>query len=85
MIRKLLVVAAAIAMPVSAIAVTGVMASASSPHSAATDTIVCKDISGTVTFSPKEDKTGYTNLADQVDGHCQADRLQGIRRARTRR
>jgi len=63
MIRKLLVVAAAIAMPVSAIAVTGGLANASSPHSAASDSIVCKDISGTVTFSPVEDKTGYTNQA----------------------
>jgi hypothetical protein len=61
MIRKLLVVAAAIAMPVSAIAATGGLASASNPHTAATDTIVCKDISGTVTFTPKEDSTGYTN------------------------
>jgi hypothetical protein len=65
MIRKLLVVAAAIAMPVSAVAVTGGMASASGSHggSAATDTIVCTKITGKVVFSPKVDKTGYTNMA----------------------
>jgi hypothetical protein len=63
MIRKLLVVAAAIAMPVSAIAVSSGTATASSPHTAAADTIICKDITGTVTFSPKEDKNGYTNEA----------------------
>jgi hypothetical protein len=63
MIRKLLVVAAAIAMPVSAIAISGGMASASNPHTAATDTITCNNITGTVKFSPKEDKTGYTNQA----------------------
>ena len=59
MIRKLLVVAAAIAMPVTAIAVSSGTATASSPHTAATDTIICKDITGTVTFSPKEDAKGY--------------------------
>jgi hypothetical protein len=60
MIRKLLVVAAAIAMPVSAVAVSSGTASASSPHAtAASDTIVCKDITGKVTFSPKEDTKGY--------------------------
>ncbi len=59
MIRKLLVVAAAIAMPVTAIAVSSGTATASSPQTAATDTIICKDITGTVTFSPKEDAAGY--------------------------
>jgi hypothetical protein len=67
MIRKLLVVAAAIAMPISIVAVSGGVASAANPHTAAnpqtaaTDTIICKDISGKVTFSPKEDKNGYTS------------------------
>ncbi len=63
MIRKLLVVAAAIAMPVSAIAVSSGTATASSPHTAATDTIICKAITGTVTFSPKEDAKGYVGQA----------------------
>ena len=61
MIRKLLVVAAAIAMPVSIVAVSGGMASASNPHTAATDTASCKAITGTVKFSPKLDNTGYTS------------------------
>ena len=41
MIRKLLVVAAAIAMPVSLVAVSGGMAGASNPQSAATDSVAC--------------------------------------------
>ncbi len=61
MIRKLLVVAAAIAMPVSVVAVSGGLAGASNSHTAATDSITCKDISGTVAFSPKLDKAGYTS------------------------
>ena len=52
MIRKSLVVAAAIAMPVSIIAVSGGMAGASNPHTAATDTIICTKLTGTVSFSP---------------------------------
>jgi hypothetical protein len=65
MFRKLLVVAAAIAMPVSAVAATGGIAGASNSHagSAATDTIVCKTITGTVTFSPKLTTKGYTSGA----------------------
>jgi len=60
MIRKMLVVAAAIAMPVSAIAVSGGFAGATT-GSAATDTIVCKTITGTVTFSPKLTVAGYAS------------------------
>jgi hypothetical protein len=61
MFRKLLVVAAAIAMPVSIVAVSGGMASASSPHTAAADTIVCTKLTGTVKFSPKLTINGYTS------------------------
>jgi hypothetical protein len=64
MLRKLIVVAAAIAMPISLVAVGSTAASASSPRVLTnTDTIVCKDITGTVSFSPKEDAKGYTNEA----------------------
>jgi hypothetical protein len=63
MFRKLLVVAAAIAMPVSVVAVSGGIASASNSHagSAATDTIICTKLTGTVTFSPKLTSKGYTS------------------------
>lgn len=63
MIRKLLVIAAAIAMPVSLVALAGGSASAAISHSSTSDTIICKTITGTVKFSPKLDKTGYTNQA----------------------
>jgi len=63
MIRKLLVIAAAIAMPVSVVALASGSATAAGSHSSTTDTIACKTITGTVTFSPKLDKTGYTNQA----------------------
>jgi hypothetical protein len=53
MIRKLLVVAAAIAMPVSVIAVSGGMASASNSHaSAATGTATCTGLKGSIAFTP---------------------------------
>jgi len=60
MIRKLLVVAAAIALPVSIVAVTGGMAGASNPHlsGAAGDSVSCKSITGTVKFSPGLSKAG---------------------------
>jgi hypothetical protein len=63
MIRKMLVVAAAIAMPVSIIAVSGGMAGASSPHtgSATTDTVSCTKIAGSVKFSPALTSKGYTD------------------------
>jgi len=61
MFRKLLLVGAAIAMPVSIVAVSGGMAGASNPHTAATDSVACKDITGTLTFSPKIDAKGYTS------------------------
>jgi hypothetical protein len=65
MIRKLLVVAAAIAMPVSVVAVSGGIAGASNPHagSAATDTITCTKIAGTVKFSPALTIKGHTSGA----------------------
>jgi hypothetical protein len=50
MIRKLLLVAAAIAMPVSVVAVTGVAASAKTP--APPDPAVTCTVSGTVNFAP---------------------------------
>ncbi len=63
MIRKMLVVAAAIAMPVSIIAVSGGIAGASNPHagSATTDTISCTKITGSVKFSPALTTKGYTS------------------------
>jgi hypothetical protein len=61
MFRKLLVVAAAIAMPVSIVAVSGGMAGASNPHTAATDTLSCTKITGTVSFSPALTLKGYTS------------------------
>ncbi len=63
MIRKMLVVAAAIAMPVSIVAVSGGMAGASAPHagSATTDTVSCTKIAGSVKFSPALNMTGYTS------------------------
>ncbi|MGD0394623.1 MAG: hypothetical protein ABSC41_18495 [Acidimicrobiales bacterium] len=61
MIRKLLVVAAAIAMPVSVVAVSGGLAGASNPHTAGTDTITCKTLKGTVSFSPALTLKGYTS------------------------
>jgi hypothetical protein len=63
MIRKMLVVAAAIAMPVSIVAVSGGMAGASAPHagSATTDTVSCTKIAGSVKFSPALNMKGYTS------------------------
>jgi hypothetical protein len=63
MIRKLLMVAAAIALPVSVVAVSGEIAGASNGHagSASTDTITCTKITGTVSFSPKLTLKGYTS------------------------
>lgn len=59
MLRKLLVVAAAVTIPVSVVAVGGGLANAANPHTAAADSISCKDISGTVSFSPKLTGSGY--------------------------
>jgi hypothetical protein len=59
MLRKVLVVAAAIAMPISIVAVSGGMAGASNPHTAAADTVSCKTLAGSLTFSPKIDAAGY--------------------------
>ena len=61
MIRKMLVVAAAIAMPVSVIAASGVTAGAAKGPSAATDTAVCTGLTGTVTFSQPLTNAGYTS------------------------
>jgi hypothetical protein len=53
MIRKLLLVACATAMPIGFIAATGGMASAgSAPVNATTATVTCTGISGTAKFSP---------------------------------
>jgi len=60
MLRKLLVVAAAIAMPVSVVAVTSATAGAAKGPSAATDTLVCNNISGTVSFSIPLTNAGNT-------------------------
>jgi len=61
MIRKLLVVAAAIAMPVSVIAVSGGIAGAAKGPSAATDTATCTTLSATVHFSIPLTLTGSTS------------------------
>ena len=61
MIRKLLVVAAAIALPVSVVAVSGATAGAAKGPSAKTDTAVCTGLSGTVTFSMPLTNAGYTS------------------------
>jgi hypothetical protein len=60
-IGKLLLIAAFVAVPISGIGVGGGVALASSPHSAANDTIVCKKLTGAITFSPKIDAAGYTS------------------------
>ena len=52
MIRKLLLVAAATAMPLGIIAATGGVASAKTTVNVANDSVTCADVSGTVTFSP---------------------------------
>jgi hypothetical protein len=60
MIRKMLVIAAAIAMPVSVVAVTGGVAGAKGKApTAATDTAQCTGISATVTFSMPLTSAGY--------------------------
>jgi hypothetical protein len=59
MLRKIFVVAAAIAIPVSVVAVTGTTAGAKGP-SAKTDTLVCTSISGTVNFSIPLTNAGNT-------------------------
>ena len=64
MIRKLLVVAAAVAMPVSIVAVSGGIAGAVKPPSAATDTAVCTGITGTVHFSIPLTNAGVTSGAE---------------------
>jgi len=64
MIRKLLVVAAAVAIPVSVVAVTGVTAGAAKGPSPATDTAVCSGISGTVNFSTPLTTNGSTSATE---------------------
>jgi hypothetical protein len=59
MIRKMLVIAAAVAIPVGVIGATGGLATAAGSKTAGTDTAACKTITGTVTFSPKLTKAGY--------------------------
>ncbi len=53
MIRRMVVIAAAIALPVSVVAATGSMAGAGAPKIDAThNTVTCTGVSGTVKFSP---------------------------------
>jgi hypothetical protein len=60
MIRKLLVIAAAVAMPVSVVAVTsGVAGAKVKPPTAATDTATCSGLSGTISFSEPLTNAGY--------------------------
>jgi hypothetical protein len=65
MIRKMLVIAAAIAMPVSVIAVgaTGGIAGAKAPTGAAADTIHCTTESATVNLNPPLTPAGVTTGA----------------------
>ena len=79
MFRKLIVVAAAIAMPVSIVAVSGGMAGASNPHTAAADSVSCKGITGTLSFSPKLDAAGYKSGKIATKGRGHAVRLHGHR------
>jgi len=61
MFRKILVVAAAIAMPVSVVAVSGGIAGAAKAPSAATDTATCTGITATVNFSIPLTNAGVTS------------------------
>ncbi len=62
MIRKLLLVAAATAMPLGIIAATGGVASAGGPTvNVANDSVTCADVSGTVTFDPPLTLAGTTD------------------------
>lgn len=63
MLRKLLVIAAAIGLSISVVVVTAGIAGASNGRagSASTDTITCAKITGTVSFSPKLTVKGYTS------------------------
>ena len=61
MFRKLLVVAAAIAMSVSLVAVSGGIAGANTSGVAAKDSIICHDITGTIHFNRPLNNTGYTS------------------------
>lgn len=70
MIRKLLVVAAAVAMPVSLVGISGMAGAAKGP-SAATDTAVCTGLTGTVSFSIPLTNHGSTSGTEvtTVSGH----------------
>jgi hypothetical protein len=74
MIRKLLLIAAAVAMPVGFIAATGGMASAkTAPVNATTATVTCTGISGTAKFSPavttsESAGTGTTSIKATLTG-----------------
>lgn len=61
MLRKLCVVAVAIAMPVGLIAATGEVAGAVTTGPAAADSIVCHDVTGTLHFSRPLTTKGYTS------------------------
>jgi hypothetical protein len=61
MIRKLLLVAAATALPLGFIAATGGVASAKTTVNVANDSVTCADVSGTVTFSPPLTLSGTTD------------------------
>ncbi len=61
MIRKLFVIAAAIAMPVGLIAATGGVAGAATTGPAAADSIVCHHVSGTLSFNRPLTTAGYTS------------------------
>ncbi len=61
MFRKLLMVAAATAMPIGIIAASGGVASAKTTVNVANDNITCSAVKGTVTFSPPLTLDGTTD------------------------
>jgi hypothetical protein len=61
MIRKLLIVASAVVIPMGVIAVSGGVASANTSGPAAKDSIICKAITGTLHFNRPLNNTGYTS------------------------
>ena len=83
MIRKLLVVAAAIAMPVSIIAVSGGMAGASNPHTVGTDTITCSKRDRHSVLLARTDPQGLYVGCDDHDrqGHGLGLHGQGLHEA----
>lgn len=86
MIRRMVVIVAAIAMPVSLVAASSGVAGAAKPvfnGNATNYTISCKNLTGTVTFSKPLNLTGYTDgtvITTTVSGTltgCKASKAAG--------